>query len=61
LAIEQGAISTVSLCSECGPSESWLGCSSPKEKIRVSGLWQVNELYKTSLSQAEIERLGGLR
>ena len=51
---ESKIISTVSWCEECGQSESWLGNYSPKEKIRQSGLWIVNELYKTPLSENEL-------
>jgi hypothetical protein len=50
---ESKLISTVSLCTECQPSSSWLGKYSPKEKIRQSGLWIVNELYKEPLSERE--------
>jgi hypothetical protein len=39
------------------PSVNWLGNHSPKEKIKASGLWQVNELYKESLTEAEFKRL----
>lgn len=51
---ESRLISTVSLCNECRPSDGWLGLSSPKERIRKSGLWLVNELYKQPLSEAEL-------
>lgn len=54
LEIESKIISTVSLCDGCKPSESWLGSSSPKEKIRKSGLWLVNELWKTPLSDEDV-------
>jgi hypothetical protein len=54
---ESKIISTVSRCNECRPSEKWLGLHSPKEKIRESGLWIVNELYKQPLSQVELEQL----
>jgi hypothetical protein len=54
LDLESKIISTVSLCTECGPSSTWLGNYSPKEKIRQSGLWIVNELYKTPLSEKEL-------
>lgn len=50
---EAKLISVVSLCTECQPSSSWLGKYSPKEKIRQSGLWLVNELYKKPLSDSE--------
>lgn len=54
---ESRIISTVSWCTECGPSSKWLGLYSPKEKIREGGLWIVNELYKQPLSEAELEEL----
>lgn len=54
---EARIISTVSLCDECRPSESWLGLNSPKDKIRESGLWLVNELYKQPLTQSDYEML----
>ncbi len=50
---ESKIISTISWCSECGPSPDWLGQYSPKERIRQSGLWIVNELYKQPLSDDE--------
>lgn len=57
LFLESRLISTISLCEECGPSEGWLGQHSPQTKIRESGLWQVNELYKTPFSGEELGRL----
>lgn len=51
--LESKIISTVSQCNECGPSSMWLGLHSPKEKIRESGLWQVNELYKEPFIEHE--------
>ncbi len=53
LILESRIISTVSLCPSCRPSPYWLGLFSPKEKIRESGLWIVNELYKQPLTQLE--------
>jgi hypothetical protein len=50
LHLESKIISTLSLCEECLPSSRWLGLYSPKGKIRESGLWLVNELYKTPLN-----------
>ena len=55
LDLESKIISTVSLCTECRPSADWLGKYSPKEQIRGSGLWNVNELYKTPLSASGME------
>ncbi|HAS8547515.1 TPA: hypothetical protein RQK74_004308 [Vibrio vulnificus] len=57
LNIESKIISTVSLCQCCSPSMNWLGKSSPKSKIVESGLWLVNELYKTPLNSLEIDEL----
>ncbi len=54
LELESKIISTVSWCEDCYSSEQWLGCFSPKEKIRRSGLWLVNELYKTPLAEADM-------
>lgn len=57
LEIESKSISTVSLCNDCMPSSSWLGNYSPKTKIRESGLWLVNELYKTPFTLQELKQL----
>ena len=60
LEIESKIISTISLCNECAPSKNWLGLFSPKEKIGKSGLWLVNELWKTPLNNEgmlEIKKL----
>jgi hypothetical protein len=55
LDIESRIISTVSLCNECIPSKGWFGFKSPIEKIRESGLWLVNELYKKPVNKDDIE------
>lgn len=39
-------IATISFCDECEASENWLGLASPEQKIRDSGLWQTQHLYK---------------
>lgn len=57
LFLESRIISTVSHCKDCYASESWLGNFSPKSKISESGLWLVNELYKTPLEQKDIRRI----
>lgn len=57
LALESKLISTLSLCEACQPSAAWLGNHSPKQKIRESGLWLVNELYKTPLTIEELAEL----
>jgi hypothetical protein len=51
---EARLIGTVSGCNECVPSDSWLGQFSPKEKIRISGLWQVMKLYSEPLDESEL-------
>ncbi|MBA7491686.1 hypothetical protein ES702_02234 [subsurface metagenome] len=55
--LESKLISTVSLCNNCGPSKNWLGRYSIKDKIRISGLWQVNELYKIPISRKDYKEL----
>jgi hypothetical protein len=53
LLYEAKLISEISNCEVCQPSLDWLGNYSTKEKIRDSGLWQVNELHKNGLTAAE--------
>lgn len=55
--LESKLISTISNCELCIPSKNWLGNFSPKLKIRESGLWLVNELYKMPLTLQELEEL----
>ncbi len=57
LRLESRLISTVSLCEECCASPGWLGLMSPKERIRESGLWLINELYKEPLSEDDMTHL----
>jgi len=57
LALESKIISTVSLCNQCKPSKNWLGNYSPKQKIKKSGLWLVNELYKEPLDDNDMSGL----
>lgn len=60
LNIESRIISTVSWCEACKPTEDWLGKHSPKDKIVKSGLWLVNELYKTPFDAPGVEQLSKL-
>ncbi len=60
LEFESKIISTISLCDECSPSSDWLGLFSPKEKIRKSGLWLVNELFKEPLSDEDVQLIKNL-
>jgi hypothetical protein len=57
LRLESRLISTISLCEACRPSKEWLGHFSPKVKIRESGLWLEQELYKEPLSRDELDEL----
>lgn len=57
LELESKIISTVSRCQDCSHSAGWLGNHSPIEKICQSGLWLVNELYKTPFAQSEVDEL----
>ncbi|WP_342304871.1 hypothetical protein [Methanolobus sp. ZRKC5] len=55
--LESKLISTLSLCTECKPSVNWLGNHSPKEKIKLSGLWNEQKLNKDPLSETDFEEL----
>lgn len=57
LSLESKIISTISLCDGCKPSGNWLGLFSPKDKIRESGLWLVNELFKEPLHEEDFQEL----
>lgn len=54
---ESKIISTVAQCHDCRASADWLGSHSTQEKIRESGLWQLNELYQEPLSDIDLEEL----
>ena len=60
LILESKIISTVSGCDVYHPSAKWLGLHSPKLKIRQTGLWLVNELYKEPLSEGDLAELKNL-
>ena len=57
LTLELKIISTINQCKDCRQSKTWLGNFSPKEKIRRSGLWLVNELFKTPLNSEDFQKL----
>jgi hypothetical protein len=42
--LESRLVGTIARCRLCEPSKNWLGNHSPKEKIRMSGLWLVQHL-----------------
>lgn len=56
-ALERRMIATVANCPTCRPTAHWLGLWSPLDKIRHSGLWQVQGLAGTSLSDSELHAL----
>jgi hypothetical protein len=58
LELKPKIVSTVSLCNKCGPSLNWLGNHSTIAKIRESGLWQVQGLYKQPLSHDDLDDMG---
>lgn len=51
--LEKTIISEISNCKECWSSSNWLGDYSTKAKIKDSGLWQVNELYKDGFDEKD--------
>lgn len=54
---ESKIVSTLAKSNELIPSTNWLGNYSTKDKIKQSGLWQVNELYKEELTETEFKQL----
>ncbi len=50
---ESRIIATIAQCSECKPSDNWLGRYSPVEKIRKTGLWNVQHVGGETLNQKE--------
>ena len=60
LNFESKLISTISLCENCKPSNQWLGQSSPIQKIKESGLWLVQGLYKTPLDLDDLVKIKSL-
>lgn len=53
--LEKSLIGTLSKCKKCRASSNWLGNYSPKEKIKSSGLWQVNFLNAHEIEDHEKE------
>ena len=50
-------LSKAVILGQISPSEKWLGKSSPKEKIKKSGLWQVEGIYIEELDKTDINKL----
>lgn len=64
LELESKIIATISLCDQCSSSENWFGLNVPdkQEKIKKSGLWNIEHVFKNDLvlSGEEVEELGRL-
>lgn len=54
---ESRIVSTLAKATGIKSSENWLGNQSTKDKIKLSGLWQVNELFNDSLTELEFDQL----
>jgi hypothetical protein len=61
LRLESRMISTLSICRQCVPSTTWLGAASPQDRIRQTGLWLVNELFKEPLTETDVAILKAAR
>ncbi len=49
--LEKAFIGTIAYCSICKPTNHWLGNFSPKNKIKESGLWQVQHLKANGITE----------
>jgi len=56
--LEKRIIATINRCEDCKPSLEWLGNQSPDSKITKSGLWQVQGLNGTLLTEKDIDFIG---
>ena len=54
--LEGALIGTLAHCGKCKPSESWLGLYSPEDRIRESGLWQVQHLSADPMDKEQQRR-----
>ena len=52
--LEGRLIGTLARCSACAVSTGWLGRHSPDERIRTSGLWQVQHLQHEPVDDADL-------
>lgn len=58
LRLEEELIATLSACSECSPSERWLGHCAASEMMQKSGLWNTQYVgSKDILTEQSIERI----
>lgn len=59
--LESRLIGTLANCNICSPSKTWLGNYSPLEKIRSSGLWQVQHINSNPITQIDIDLIQNSR
>jgi hypothetical protein len=57
LHVERSLLSTISQCSNCGPTEHWLGKFHPSAVIRKSGLWNIQGLDGLPLTLDEARQI----
>lgn len=57
LALEAGLIGEISSCTECGPSDFWLGKYAPDKRIQKSGLWQIQKVFGPGLSYNAMDKI----
>ncbi len=58
LHVEEALLSTIFHCSDCGPSETWLGKFHPKSAIiKACGLWNVQSLKGHLLNLTEAAQI----
>lgn len=55
--LESSLIGTVARCELCKPSEDWFGNHSPVQKLRESGLWQVQHLSDEGIDDNDIDTI----
>lgn len=59
--LEEKVIASLAACSQCKPSEGWLGRFAWSEKIRRSGLWNSNYVdSENRMDASDLERLNQL-
>jgi len=55
--LESSLIGTVARCGLCKPSHDWFGDHSPVQKLRKSGLWQVQHLSDKGIEDNDIDTI----
>ena len=55
--MESSLIGTVARCGLCKPSIDWFGNQSPVQKIKESGLWQVQHLSDKGIDDNDMDAI----